>query len=124
MLVACSPETVPPLPLCLPISVITPKTVGLSDEQIKAGQAKYGPNELPEEEGATIWELFLEQFDDPLVKILLAAAVISFVSLLLVRTKRGMKGREGHTQRQRATRGKGERTCRRNLCWDTLLNST
>lgn len=38
-----------------------------------------GPNELPEEESATVWELFLEQFDDLLVKILLAAAVISFV---------------------------------------------
>ena len=33
-----------------------------------------------EEEGATIWDLFLEQFDDPLVKILLGAAVVSFVS--------------------------------------------
>ena len=35
--------------------------------------------ELPVEEGKTIFELILEQFDDLLVKILLLAAIISFV---------------------------------------------
>jgi Ca2+ transporting ATPase len=39
--------------------------------------------ELPAEEGKTIWQLVLEQFDDLLVKILLLAAIISFVSILL-----------------------------------------
>jgi len=54
-------------------------TVGLSDEQIKKNTEKYGPNELPAEEGKPLWELILEQFDDLLVKILLLAAIISFV---------------------------------------------
>jgi len=53
--------------------------VGLSDTQVEALQKEHGVNELPEEEVATIWDLFVEQFDDALVKILLAAAVISFV---------------------------------------------
>ncbi|XP_064620385.1 calcium-transporting ATPase sarcoplasmic/endoplasmic reticulum type-like isoform X3 [Lineus longissimus] len=53
--------------------------VGLSDEQVKRNQEKYGPNELPAEEGKSLWELVLEQFDDLLVKILLLAAIISFV---------------------------------------------
>ena len=35
--------------------------------------------ELPAEEGKSLWELVLEQFDDLLVKILLIAAIISFV---------------------------------------------
>ena len=35
--------------------------------------------ELPAEEGKPLWKLILEQFDDLLVKILLAAACISFV---------------------------------------------
>lgn len=35
---------------------------------------------MPAEEGKKLWELILEQFDDLLVKILLLAAIISFVS--------------------------------------------
>ncbi|KAK7483697.1 hypothetical protein BaRGS_00025018 [Batillaria attramentaria] len=55
------------------------ENVGLNEEQIKKNFEKYGPNELPAEEGKPLWELILEQFDDLLVKILLLAAVISFV---------------------------------------------
>ncbi|VVC31303.1 Hypothetical protein CINCED_3A017295 [Cinara cedri] len=55
---------------------------GLTPDQIKQYQAKYGPNELPAEEGKSIWQLILEQFDDLLVKILLLAAIISFVLAL------------------------------------------
>nr|ACX35339.1 calcium-transporting ATPase variant 2 [Lumbricus rubellus] len=57
----------------------TDENVGLDDDQIKRYQEKYGPNELPAEEGKSLWELVLEQFDDLLVKILLLAAIISFV---------------------------------------------
>lgn len=52
---------------------------GLTEEQVKKYQDKYGLNELPAEEGKTLWQLVLEQFDDLLVKILLLAAIISFV---------------------------------------------
>jgi Ca2+ transporting ATPase len=55
---------------------------GLTPDQIKRNQEKYGPNELPAEEGKSIWQLILEQFDDLLVKILLLAAIISFVLAL------------------------------------------
>jgi len=52
---------------------------GLTSDQVKKYQEKYGPNELPAEEGKSLWQLVLEQFDDLLVKILLLAAIISFV---------------------------------------------
>lgn len=52
---------------------------GLNPEQVKRLTEKYGPNELPVEEGKSIWQLVFEQFDDLLVKILLLAAIISFV---------------------------------------------
>jgi Ca2+ transporting ATPase len=55
---------------------------GLTLDQVKRNQEKYGPNELPVEEGKSIWQLVLEQFDDLLVKILLLAAIISFVLAL------------------------------------------
>lgn len=55
---------------------------GLTLDQVKRNQEKYGPNELPAEEGKSIWQLVLEQFDDLLVKILLLAAIISFVLAL------------------------------------------
>jgi len=60
----------------------TDPEAGLDDGQIKSHQEKYGPNELPAEEGKSLWELILEQFDDLLVKILLLAAIISFVLAL------------------------------------------
>ncbi|OWK13859.1 ATP2A3, partial [Cervus elaphus hippelaphus] len=37
------------------------------------------PAELPTEEGKSLWELVLEQFEDLLVRILLLAALVSFV---------------------------------------------
>jgi len=52
---------------------------GLSPSQVESNLKKYGPNELPAVEGKSLWELVLEQFDDLLVKILLLAAIISFV---------------------------------------------
>lgn len=52
---------------------------GYSEDQVRRAQEKYGPNELPAEETKPLWKLILEQFDDLLVKILLGAALISFV---------------------------------------------
>jgi Ca2+-transporting ATPase len=56
---------------------------GLSDAQVAAQREKYGLNELAKEEGKPLWKLVLEQFDDLMVKILLAAAAVSFVLILL-----------------------------------------
>ncbi|KAM6976822.1 sarcoplasmic/endoplasmic reticulum calcium ATPase 2 [Aplochiton taeniatus] len=54
------------------------ETTGLSCEQLRKSRERWGPNELPAEEGKSLWELILEQFEDLLVRILLLAACISF----------------------------------------------
>uniref|UniRef100_A0AAQ5ZRT4 Calcium-transporting ATPase n=1 Tax=Amphiprion ocellaris TaxID=80972 RepID=A0AAQ5ZRT4_AMPOC len=58
------------------------ENTGLTLEQVKVGLEKYGPNELPAEEGKSLWELVVEQFEDLLVRILLLAACVSFVLAL------------------------------------------
>nr|XP_014353402.1 PREDICTED: sarcoplasmic/endoplasmic reticulum calcium ATPase 2-like [Latimeria chalumnae] len=55
------------------------ESTGLSSEQVKKARETSGPNELPAEEGKSLWGLILEQFEDLLVRILLLAACISFV---------------------------------------------
>uniref|UniRef100_A0A8C4XE96 Calcium-transporting ATPase n=1 Tax=Erpetoichthys calabaricus TaxID=27687 RepID=A0A8C4XE96_ERPCA len=55
------------------------ESTGLSLDQVKKQKEKFGPNELPAEEGKSLWELVIEQFEDLLVRILLLAACISFV---------------------------------------------
>jgi len=56
---------------------VDPKT-GLTTSQVEKKRAEYGWNELDKEDATPLWKLVLEQFDDTLVKILLAAAVVSF----------------------------------------------
>jgi hypothetical protein len=53
---------------------------GLTAAQVTKLRAEFGPNELDKEEGTPLWKLVLQQFDDLLVKILLGAATLSFVS--------------------------------------------
>lgn len=56
---------------------------GLSSDEAKQRLDEHGPNELSHAEKASHWQLFLEQFDDALVKVLLVAAAISFGLALL-----------------------------------------
>lgn len=56
---------------------------GLTEDEIKQRQEKYGLNELEEPDPTPLWQLILDQFKDQLVLILLASAVISFVLALL-----------------------------------------
>ncbi|KAK9290155.1 hypothetical protein L1049_008321 [Liquidambar formosana] len=52
---------------------------GLRSEDVEKRRATYGYNELERHEGPSIWSLILDQFNDTLLRILLVAAVISFV---------------------------------------------
>ncbi|KAG9129598.1 hypothetical protein Leryth_014447 [Lithospermum erythrorhizon] len=52
---------------------------GLTEEEVLKRRQLYGSNELEKHDGPSIFRLILDQFNDTLVRILLAAAVISFV---------------------------------------------
>lgn len=52
---------------------------GLSKEEVEKRRQIYGYNELEHHEGTSIFKLILDQLNDTLVRILLAAAVVSFV---------------------------------------------
>lgn len=56
---------------------------GLTNGQVLDQRKKYGLNQLPKESGTPLWKLILKQFDDILVRILVASAIISFVLALL-----------------------------------------
>ena len=50
---------------------------GLSDSQVRESKEKYGANVLTPPEKESLWKLFLEKFEDPIIRILLIAAFIS-----------------------------------------------
>ncbi len=58
---------------------INGSTEPLTEEQIRANQEKYGPNELAEGKKKTVLQIFLEQYKDFLVIILIIAAIVSGV---------------------------------------------
>ncbi len=52
---------------------------GISTEEAKERLRKFGPNELTQKKRRTIWQMFLSQFTNFLIIILLAAAFISLL---------------------------------------------
>ncbi len=52
---------------------------GLSEEEAAARLERYGPNEVEVEEATPWWILLLHQFTDPLIYILLVAALVTLV---------------------------------------------
>ena len=59
------------------LKAINGSTEPLSEEQIRANQEKYGPNELVEGKKKSVLQIFLEQYKDFLVIILIIAAIVS-----------------------------------------------
>lgn len=51
---------------------------GLTSQQVEESRAQYGVNELTPPKRPPLWQLYLEKFRDPVVRILLVAAVLSF----------------------------------------------
>ena len=52
---------------------------GLSDKQVQESREKYGWNLLTPPKRPSMWKLYLEKFNDPVIRILLVAAFFSLV---------------------------------------------
>lgn len=52
---------------------------GLSDREVAEARKKYGSNVIPDSEPTTFWAEFKETFGDPMIRILLAIAVLMIV---------------------------------------------
>ncbi|MBD2336468.1 calcium-translocating P-type ATPase, PMCA-type [Calothrix sp. FACHB-156] len=50
---------------------------GLTSEEVKINRQKYGANVLTPPERDPLWKLFLEKFEDPVIRILMMAAAIA-----------------------------------------------
>ena len=83
---------------------------GLTEEQVKESREKYGENVLSEEKQKSIFMVFLEQFADLLVAILIAASIISMISgevgstivILVVLIMNAILGTVQHVKAQRS----------------------
>lgn len=52
---------------------------GLSEEEVKLNRGKYGVNLLTPPKRPSLWKLYLEKFEDPVIRVLLVAAVFSLI---------------------------------------------
>ena len=55
------------------------KIKGLTPQQVEESRLKYGSNVLTPSEKESLWKQFLEKFEDPIIRILLLAWVLSMI---------------------------------------------
>ena len=60
---------------------------GLSTEQVETRLAEYGRNELDEGEKRSLFMIFIDQFKDLMIIILIVAAILSVRFRLFAKTK-------------------------------------
>ena len=53
--------------------------VGLTDEQVRKSRDEHGVNLLTPPKRPSLWKLYLEKFEDPVVRVLLVAALFSLI---------------------------------------------
>ena len=52
---------------------------GLNDEQVKQSREQHGRNALTPPKRTSLWKLYLDKYRDPIIQILLVAAVVSLI---------------------------------------------
>ena len=53
--------------------------IGLTDEQVLKSRIEHGVNLLTPPKRPSLWKLYLEKFEDPVVRVLLVAALFSLL---------------------------------------------
>ena len=56
-----------------------PHLLGLTDQEVLSNREKFGENLLTPPQRPSIWKLYLEKFQDPVIKVLLVAAAFSLI---------------------------------------------
>lgn len=56
---------------------------GLTDQEVTESRNKYGVNLLTPPKRPSLWKLYLEKFQDPVIKVLLVAAIFSFLIAIM-----------------------------------------
>jgi len=56
---------------------------GLTDQEVTESRNKYGVNLLTPPKLPSLWKLYLEKFQDPVIKVLLVAAIFSFLIAIM-----------------------------------------
>ena len=52
---------------------------GLTAQQVEESRNIHGSNELTPPKRPALWKLYLEKFRDPVIRVLLVAAMLSFI---------------------------------------------
>src|SRR5579872_6124106 len=55
------------------------REVGLTDTEVSESRARFGANRLTPLPKEPVWKKFVEKFDEPIIKILLAASLLEIV---------------------------------------------
>ncbi|MDD5043090.1 MAG: HAD-IC family P-type ATPase [Patescibacteria group bacterium] len=97
------------LPLEQVLKDLKTSTKGLTVVEVLARQKKFGKNELPKEKKLTSLQIFLSQFKNPLIYILLLAAAISltlqkFVDMAVILLTVGVNTIVGFIEENKASR--------------------
>lgn len=56
-----------------------PHLTGLTDQEVLKSREQHGVNLLTPPKRPSIWKLYLEKFQDPVIRVLLVAAVFSLI---------------------------------------------
>ena len=63
---------------------------GLSAEQVEESRRLHGNNVLTPPQKASLWSQFLEKFEDPIIRILLVAWLLSMIIIKMSKTPKAV----------------------------------